>query len=103
VDGFRYDCVPNYWDGPVGQGYASLVNETYQTVKANQAEGGHWQRFFENGGIRLLQCAEQLEGPVEIVEKTYSNFTWQNETLGAAQAVAKGREGDWQTWAFDWD
>ena len=24
VDGFRYDCVPNYWDGPLGVGYAKL-------------------------------------------------------------------------------
>jgi 1,4-alpha-glucan branching enzyme len=93
VDGFRYDCVPNYWDGSMGQGYAALVYETYQTVKAKQVEGGYWQRFFQNGEIRLLQCAEQLEGPVEIVGKTYSNFTWQNETLGAAQAVAKGDQG----------
>ena len=30
IDGFRYDCVPNYWDGPLGVGYASLVYETYQ-------------------------------------------------------------------------
>jgi maltooligosyltrehalose trehalohydrolase len=93
VDGFRYDCVPNYWDGPIGQGYAALVYETYQMVKAKQAEGGYWQRFSHNGEIRLLQCAEELEGPVEILEKTYSNFTWQNETLGAAQAVAKGDQG----------
>jgi maltooligosyltrehalose trehalohydrolase len=93
VDGFRYDCVPNYWDGPLGQGYAALVYETYQTVKAKQVEGGYWQRFFQNGEIRLIQCAEQLEGPVEILEKTYSNFTWQNETLGATQAVAKGDQG----------
>ena len=33
VDGFRYDCVPNYWDGPLGVGYASLVYETYQLAK----------------------------------------------------------------------
>ena len=37
VDGFRYDCVPNYWDGPEGEGYASLVYETYQLVKAKIA------------------------------------------------------------------
>jgi glycosidase len=49
---------------------------------------GHWQRFFHSGGIHLIQCAEQLEKPVEIVEKTYSNCTWQNGTLGAAEAVA---------------
>jgi maltooligosyltrehalose trehalohydrolase len=54
VDGFRYDCVPNYWDGPIGQGYAALVYETYQMVKAKQAEGGYWQRFSHNGEIRLL-------------------------------------------------
>ena len=33
IDGFRYDCVPNYWDGPLGVGYASLVYETYQLTK----------------------------------------------------------------------
>jgi maltooligosyltrehalose trehalohydrolase len=33
VDGFRYDCVPNYWDGPLGVGYASLAYETYQLTK----------------------------------------------------------------------
>ncbi len=37
VDGFRYDCVPNYWDGPLGVGYASLVYETYQLTKAKLA------------------------------------------------------------------
>ncbi len=36
VDGFRYDCVPNYWDGPLGNGYAALIYHTYQTVKANR-------------------------------------------------------------------
>src|SRR3954454_3836604 len=39
VDGFRYDCVPNYWDGPAGIGYASLVYETYQHTKAKVAQG----------------------------------------------------------------
>lgn len=94
VDGFRYDCVPNYWDGPLGMGYANLTYETYQIVKAKQVEADHWQRFFHNGSITLIQCAEQLEGPVEILEKTYSNCTWQNETLGAAQGVAHGAQCD---------
>ncbi|MEQ6341723.1 MAG: hypothetical protein M3A44_08740 [Gammaproteobacteria bacterium] len=35
-----------------------------------------------------------LEGPQEILEKTYSNCTWQNETLGSAKAVAQGNKGD---------
>ena len=90
VDGFRYDCVPNYWDGPLGEGYATLTYETYQMVKAKQGVAGHWQRFFQNGSINLIQCAEQLEGPKEILEQTYSNCTWQNETLGAAKGVAHG-------------
>ena len=94
VDGFRYDCVPNYWDGPLGMGYANLTYETYQIVKAKQGEASHWQRFFHNGDITLIQCAEQLEGPVEILEKTYSNCTWQNETLGAAQGVAHSAQSD---------
>jgi maltooligosyltrehalose trehalohydrolase len=90
VDGFRYDCVPNYWDGPTGVGYAGLTYETYQIVKTKQVEAGPWQRFFEKGHINLIQCAEQLEGPVEILEKTYSNCTWQNETIGSARGVSKG-------------
>ncbi len=94
VDGFRYDCVPNYWDGAEGQGYAALTYDTYQMIKAKQGEAGHWQRFFDHGGNNLIQCAEQLEGPREILEKTYSNCTWQNETLGAAQAVARGDRGN---------
>lgn len=89
-DGFRYDCVPNYWDGATGQGYANITYQTYQTVKTRIAQGGHWQRFQNGQEINLIQCAEQLEGPVEIVTHTYSNCTWQNETLGAANRVADG-------------
>ena len=89
-DGFRYDCVPNYWDGALGTGYAALTYETYQTVKAKLLQGDHWLRFQNGTEITLIQCAEQLEGPVEIVEQTYSNCTWQNETLGAAQETARG-------------
>jgi 1,4-alpha-glucan branching enzyme len=102
VDGFRYDCVPNYYAGAAGPGYAELVYETYQLVRQKAAENGHWQRFagkqtgtIPTGAIlTFIQCAEQLEAPLEIVEKTYSNCTWQNETLGAAQQVAQGnRDG----------
>lgn len=90
VDGFRYDCVPEWWDGPLGTGYAALTYETYKTVRASAGQG-HWQRFSSaDGEITIMQCAEQLEGPREVVERTYSNCTWQNETLGAAEDVARG-------------
>lgn len=91
VDGFRYNCVPNYWDGAMGSGYANLVYHTYKMVKENLA---NFKRFFGNGEVNLIQCAEQLEGPVEILEKTYSNCTWQNETLGSAQGVACGNNDE---------
>jgi 1,4-alpha-glucan branching enzyme len=92
VDGFRYDCVPNYWDGPTGVGYAQLVYETHEQVKA-QGPVGDWQRFFAGTEFRLIQCAEQLEDPTGVVRTTYTNCTWQNATLGAANAVAKGDRG----------
>lgn len=96
VDGFRYDCVPNYWDGPLGVGYASLVFETYQITKSNIAlNQPYWNRFAAGAGapITLIQCAEQLEGPEEILRATYSNSTWQNRTFDAAKAAAKGDRG----------
>ena len=101
VDGFRYDCVPNYWDGPSGVGYANLVYETYQLSKANIAQNRpFWSRFNAGPGapIRLVQCAEQLEAPEEVLHTTYSNSTWQNRTFDAAKAVARGDRGR----LFDW-
>jgi maltooligosyltrehalose trehalohydrolase len=96
VDGFRYDCVPNYWDGPLGVGYASLVYETYQLTKSKLAgPPSDWRRFDAGPAepLRLIQCAEQLEGPEEILRTTYSNTTWQNATFDAAKSVARGDRG----------
>ena len=96
IDGFRYDCVPNYWDGPLGVGYASLVYETYQLAKAQIAKGQpYWNRFDAGPGssITLVQCAEQLEDPVGVLRTTYSNSTWQNQTFDAAKSVAHGNRG----------
>jgi 1,4-alpha-glucan branching enzyme len=96
VDGFRYDCVPNYWDGPLGVGYANLVYETYQLTKARVAQGqAYWSRFDTGAGqpLGLIQMAEQLEGPEEVLRTTYSNSTWQNRTFDAARSVARGDRG----------
>jgi 1,4-alpha-glucan branching enzyme len=92
IDGFRYDCVPNYWDGPEGVGYANLVYSTYQLVKTNIPNGGHWQRF-SGQEITLVQCAEQLEDPQGVLNQSYSNCTWQNGTRDAAVSVASGDRG----------
>jgi maltooligosyltrehalose trehalohydrolase len=103
VDGFRYDCVPNFWDGPLGVGYASLVYETYQLTQKNIALGElYWSRFAGNSGspLRLLQCAEQLEGPEEILRTTYSNCTWQNRTFDLAKAVARGDRNQLSAWGL---
>jgi maltooligosyltrehalose trehalohydrolase len=96
VDGFRYDCVPNYWDGPLGVGYANLVYQTHQLTKAKIAERQrYWSRFDAGHGqpLRLVQMAEQLEGPEEVLRTTYSNSTWQNSTFEAARSVARGDRG----------
>lgn len=91
VDGFRYDCVPNYWDGAMGVGYANLVYETYQFVR--DQSGQHWDRFRNGSDFNLVQCAEQLEDPRGVVWQTYTNSTWQNDTMSAASAVARGDRG----------
>ena len=96
VDGFRYDCVPNYWDGPLGVGYASLVFETYQLAKSKLAQADPaWRRFDGGPGKppNLVQMAEQLEDPQGVLRTTYSNSTWQNSTFDAARSVARGDRG----------
>lgn len=91
LDGFRYDCVPNYYDGITGQGYANLVYQSYQYIKS---QSGKFSRLVTDGEIRLVQCAEQLEKPLEVVYGTYSNCTWQNGTLGSFNdTAARGGEG----------
>ena len=90
IDGFRYDCVPNYWDGALGAGYANLVFNTHEYVKSSIAS---LPRFDAPEGSRLIQIAEQLEAPEQILEQSYSNATWQNASFGAASACARGIPG----------
>jgi maltooligosyltrehalose trehalohydrolase len=90
IDGFRYDCVPNYWDGALGAGYANLVFNTHEYVKSAIAS---LPRFNAAEGPRLIQIAEQLEAPEQILEQSYSNATWQNASFSAAAACARGAPG----------
>ncbi|MBF0343053.1 MAG: alpha-amylase [Nitrospirae bacterium] len=93
IDGFRYDCVPEYYDGTLGSGYANLVYNTYQYVKGTNGTN-HYARFYNNSSLNLIQCAEQLEAPIEILNKTYSNCTWQNTTFSTAEQIANGTNKD---------
>jgi 1,4-alpha-glucan branching enzyme len=75
VDGFRYDNVPGYYDGPIGVGYARLAFETYDYSRSiAMFQEGHFSR--------LIQCAEYLDDPQKILRETYSNSTWQDRLLG---------------------
>jgi 1,4-alpha-glucan branching enzyme len=93
VDGFRYDNVPNFWDGPTGNKYAALAYETYQLIKSKK-DDPDWQRFYNNGKINLIQCAEQLNDPKGILTESYSNATWQDKTLNAGEKIAKGNTNE---------
>jgi maltooligosyltrehalose trehalohydrolase len=94
VDGFRFDDVPEYWDGPTGSGYANLVYSTYQYVKSKAGATDHYQRFFDSSGnVNLIQIAEYLPDPPDILFGSYSTGTWQDGTLGAAGSCAAGAAG----------
>jgi 1,4-alpha-glucan branching enzyme len=94
VDGFRFDDVPEYWDGPIGVGYANLVFSTFQYVKSKAGATDHYQRFFDSSGnINLIQIAEYLPDPPGIIYGSYSTGTWQDGTLSAAANCAAGYAG----------
>ena len=80
-DGFRYDYVPGYYDSFMGVGFSKLVYETYNISK-------RYPRFKKNGYSGIIQCAEHLPAPQEILEKTYANTAWQNGLLSACQRLA---------------
>lgn len=94
VDGFRFDDVPEYWDGGTGAGYANLVFSTYQYIKSKTGATDHYQRFFDAAtNINLMQIAEYLPDPPTILNQTYTTATWQNGTLSAAASCAAGSPG----------
>lgn len=87
IDGFRYDYVPGFWDGPAGQGYAALAYDTYKISKT-------YARFRPRDGADrslIIQCAENLSDAPGTLATTYTNCAWQNGLLDAAWAFAEGR------------
>ena len=85
VDGFRYDNVAGYYDGPTGQAYAELVYNTYQ-------DSLPILRFQDALGYsRIIQVAEYLtnDPPSNILRETYSNATWQDALLDKCEDMAQ--------------
>lgn len=94
IDGFRFDDVPEYWDGATGPGYANLVYSTYQYIKSKAGTTDHFQRFFDAANnIQLIQIGEYLPTPPDVLKQSYSTGTWQDGTLSAAAGCAAGNPG----------
>jgi maltooligosyltrehalose trehalohydrolase len=88
VDGFRYDEVSDYYDGPMGQAYAKLAYRTYQdSLPLARFQGA-------NGYSRIIQCAEALSNGRDILANTYTNSVWQDELLNNAEDMARYRYAD---------
>ena len=79
--------MPGIYDGPVGVGYAQLVFETHR-LSQDQA----LRRFaVPDRRSKIIQFAEHLPGPQEILSKTYSNTCWQNRLLDLSIEMARSR------------
>jgi 1,4-alpha-glucan branching enzyme len=89
VDGFRYDNVPGFYDGNPLEKYGTLAFNTY--LFSHQ-----FDRFKDpNGFSRILQIAEDLETPKDILRSTFSSSTWQDGLLNKARdMVARGNVVD---------
>jgi 1,4-alpha-glucan branching enzyme len=88
VDGFRYDEVSDYYDGPTGQAYAKLAYRTYQdSLPLAQFQGA-------GGYSRLIQVAEALSNGRDILANTYTNAVWQDGLLNKAEDMASHRYCD---------
>jgi 1,4-alpha-glucan branching enzyme len=86
VDGFRYDEVADLYDGPVGIKYAKMAFDAY-------CESLTMARFTPSGGTqpneysRIIQCAEALNQPQEVLRSTYSSAVWQDALLNKSEAA----------------
>jgi 1,4-alpha-glucan branching enzyme len=83
VDGFRYDEVSDYYDGPTGHAYALLAYRTYQDslpIAQFQGTGGY---------SRIIQCAEALSNGRDILANTYTNAVWQDGLLNKSENMAQ--------------
>jgi len=74
------------------QGFKLLAQEIFKLVDnaTKRIEGSipiNYVDRFQNGHS-LIQAAENLDEPIEILNETEANCTWQNNTLRASESVA---------------
>jgi len=88
VDGFRYDNVPGYYDGNPLTKYGTLVFNTYAASRGVP-------RFADAGGFsRIIQIAEDLDNPRDILRHTFSSATWQDTLLNKVRDMAANNDVD---------
>lgn len=83
VDGFRYDEVSDFYDGPTGQAYAKLAYRTYQASLSLARFQG------VPAYSRIIQCAEALSDGRDILANTYTNAVWQDDLLNKSENMAQ--------------
>lgn len=82
VDGFRYDNVPGFYDRNPLQKYGTLAFNTYVLSRGIA-------RFADPGGFsRIIQIAEDLDNPRDILRNTFTSATWQDALLNKAENMA---------------
>lgn len=82
VDGFRYDNVPGFYDRNPLEKYGTLAFNTYVASRGIP-------RFQDPGHFsRIIQIAEDLDNPRDIVRNTFSSATWQDSLLNKARDLA---------------
>lgn len=89
VDGFRYDEVSDFYFSPTDSAYAKLAYDTYQHSLGIP-------RFERDPASysRIIQCAEALSNPRDVLRNTYTNSVWQNELLGKVEEMVRWSYAD---------
>jgi 1,4-alpha-glucan branching enzyme len=83
VDGFRYDNVPGFYDGDPLAKYGTLVFDTYRHSRTVA-------RFHDDGDYsRIIQIAEDLDAPKDILRQTFSSATWEDDVLNKTRDMAE--------------
>ena len=84
VDGFRYDEVTDFYFSATDTAYAKLSYDTYQHSLRIPRFGRDPASY-----SRIIQCAEDLSNPRDVLRNTYTCSVWQNELLGKAEDMVR--------------